>query len=228
MQMSGTEEPSRTNAAAAYEALRAEIVDGRLQPGQRLRTAALAERLGFSRTPIREALVLLEGEGLVKLEPRRGAVVRAFAGEDLMDLYEVRALLEAHAARRAAEHIGPADLQRLHELVALGEGRRTATRDDAEAQIGWNVEFHRVVCRAADSPRLLEALRAVAGIPLAFRTATWLDDAQRARSLASHREVADALSAGSAERAEAAMRMHLLGARDYLRELLRRSAASIA
>src|SRR3954470_23115713 len=228
MQMSLAEEPTRTNAAAAYEALRAEIVDGRLQPGQRLRTAALAERLGLSRTPIREALVLLEGEGLVRLEPRRGAVVRAFAGEDLMDLYEVRALLEAHAARRAAEHIDPADVRRLHELVALGEGRTTRTHSDAEAQIVWNVEFHRLVCRGADSPRLLEALRAVAGIPVAFRTATWLDEGQRARSLASHREVADALSARSPERAEAAMRGHLLAARDYLRELLRRSAAPMA
>src|SRR4051794_2855195 len=181
---------SPTNAEAAYESLRTAIVQGELQPGARLRTAALAEQLGLSRTPVREALVLLEAEGLVQLEPRRGAVVRAFADEDLIDLYEVRALLEAEAARRAAERIDVDALGQLTQLVARAEARRVAGQGDAEALVGWNVEFHGTVCAAAQSPRLLEALRAVAGIPVAYRLATWLDPAQRARSLAAHREVA--------------------------------------
>src|SRR6476619_6448544 len=67
-------------------------------PGQRLRTASLAKRFGSSRTPVREALVQLEGEGLVEIEPRRGALVRPFASADLIDLYEIRALLEPAAA----------------------------------------------------------------------------------------------------------------------------------
>jgi DNA-binding GntR family transcriptional regulator len=219
---------STTNAGMAYTALRDAIVAGDLKPGERLRTAALAELLDLSRTPIREALVQLEAEGLVRLEPRRGAVVRAFADDDLLDLYEVRAVLEAAAANRAAERIEAAQLQRLRVLVQLGERRKTRTRKDAEAQVAWNTEFHRIVCEAAQSPRLLEALRAVAGIPIAFRISTWLDPVQRARSLACHREIADALAARSPERAEAAMRMHVLGARDYLRELLGRPAASTA
>src|SRR5262249_59318784 len=93
---------SETSTTAAADALRDAIVDGRLQPGERLRTVALAESLNLSRTPVREALVQLEREGLVEIVPRRGAVVRAFANEDLLDLYEVRAVLEAAAARRAA------------------------------------------------------------------------------------------------------------------------------
>lgn len=201
-----------TSAIRVHDALRDAILGGEIAPGVRLRAEALAERFGTSRTPIREALLMLEREGLVANEPHRGAIVRAFDPADLLDLYEVRALIEPHAAARAATRIGREPLDRLHKLCALGERRRAAVAD----QIAYNEEFHAIVAAAADSPRLLTAMRAVAGIPREFRTAFWASEDQRAQSLFCHRELVRALEARQPELAEAVMRMHILGARDFL------------
>ena len=83
-------------------------------------------------------------------------------------------------------------------------------------QIAWNEEFHAIVIEAAGSPRLSAALRATAGIPRSFRSAFWRDEAHRAFSQTCHRELVSALAEGSAERAEAVMRMHILRAKDAL------------
>jgi len=205
---------SPTSSLRVSEELREAILSGEFGPGQRLRTATLAKRFGSSRTPVREALVQLEGEGLVDIEPRRGALVRPFASADLIDLYEVRVLLEPAAAARAAVLVTEDQLDRLHALVARSDargGRDTAAVDD---QIVWNEEFHATVIEAASSPRLSAALRATAGIPRSFRSAFWRDDAHRAFAQACHRELVSALLARSPERAEAVMRTHILHARD--------------
>src|SRR2546426_12550534 len=92
-------------SVAATELIREAIVDGRLAPGQRLKEEELARELGISRTPVREALLVLQSEGLVAAEPNRGATVRAHDAADLDDLHQLRALLEGYAARRAATRI---------------------------------------------------------------------------------------------------------------------------
>jgi DNA-binding GntR family transcriptional regulator len=205
-----------TSAIRVHDELRHAILDGQLAPGERLRAEALAERFGTSRTPVREALVMLEREGLVALQPNRGAVVRPFDAEDLLDLYDVRALIEPRAAARAATRIGPDALARLHELCRLAGRRGTSVAD----QIAYNEEFHRIIADAAQSPRLLAAMRGVAGIPRAFRAAFWANDQQRAQSLFCHRELVAALEGRRPELAEAVMRMHILGAREFLLEVV--------
>jgi DNA-binding GntR family transcriptional regulator len=205
-----------TSAVRVHDELRALILEGRLAPGERLRAEAVAERLGTSRTPVREALLMLEREGLVLVEPHRGAVVRAFDAADLLDLYEVRALIEPHAAHRAATRIELDPLARLGELCGLAE-RPQASVDE---QIAHNEEFHALIAAAAGSPRLLAALRAVAGIPHAFRAAFWADGEQREQSLFCHRELTRALTLRRPELAEVVMRMHILGARDFLLRVL--------
>src|SRR5690349_23549507 len=124
------------------------ILEGDLKPGQRLRAEALAQRFGTSRTPIREALLQLEAQGLVDVEPNRGAVVRAFDRDDLLDLYELRALLEPKAAALAAQRITEADVDRLEDLC------------EADDLIVANEAFHRIILEAAGSPRLTVAMRA--------------------------------------------------------------------
>src|SRR3954466_1230640 len=135
------------------------ILEGELKPGERLRAEALAQRFGTSRTPIREALLQLEAHGLVEGEPNRGAVVKTFARDDLRDLYEVRALIEPHAAARAATRISDDDIAQLQRLC------------DDEDQIVANEHFHRIILEAAGSPRLTVAMRAATGIPRSFRSA---------------------------------------------------------
>jgi DNA-binding GntR family transcriptional regulator len=207
---------SPTSSLRVSEELREAILSGEFEPGERLRTALLAKRFGSSRTPVREALVQLEGEGLVDIEPRRGALVRSFASADLIDLYEIRALLEPAAAARAAGRIEADRLDRLRALVALSDARGGRARGAIDDQIAWNQEFHAIVIEAAGSPRLSAALRATAGIPRTFRAAFWRDDEHRAFSQTCHRELVSALAARSAERAEAVMRMHILQAKDSL------------
>jgi DNA-binding GntR family transcriptional regulator len=202
-----------TSTGRVRDQLQHAILEGALKPGERLRAEALAQRYGTSRTPVREALLQLEAQGLVEVEPNRGAVVRAFDRADLLDLYEVRALLEPAAAARAARSIGPEDIARLAQLCDESEGA------SVEQLIAGNEEFHRIIGEAAGSPRLAVAMRAVAGIPRAFRAAFWHSDEQRAESLLCHRRLVTAFRTRDAALAEAVMRMHILGAIAFLEEV---------
>jgi DNA-binding GntR family transcriptional regulator len=213
-------EPSVTNAVRARDELREAILTGSLPPGSRLRAEPLAERLQTSRTPVREALIQLAREGLVDIEPRRGAVVRQFDTADLADLYDVRRLIEPHAARRAATRIGAPDVARLTHLCDRADARGAADDEAVEDQVALNEEFHRIIVAAAGSPRLEAALRAVAGIPRGFRAAFWHDDAQREQSLFCHRQIVHALERRQPRLAEAAMEMHIVGAIEFLAEVI--------
>jgi DNA-binding GntR family transcriptional regulator len=214
--------PPETSTTRVQDELRHAILDGQLAPGERLTAGALAARHGTSRTPVREALLLLEREGLVALEPHRGAVVRAFDAADVHDLYEVRALVEPHAAVRAATRIGPAPLARLREICCEAEAVPGAAPAAVATLIALNEELHGIVIQAAGSPRLEAALRAVAGVPRPFRAAFWRDPAQREQSLFCHRELVRALDARQPALAEAVMRMHILGAKEFLVEVTAR------
>ena len=182
------------------------ILEGDLKPGERLRAEALAQRFGTSRTPIREALLQLEAQGLVDVEPNRGAVVRSFDRDDLFDLYQLRALLEPRAAALATPRVSEQDIEALHALC------------EAEDHMAANEAFHRIILEAAGSPRLLDAMRAATGIPRTFRSVFWHDERQREESLMCHRRLVAAFNARDAELAEAVMRMHILGAIAFLEE----------
>jgi DNA-binding GntR family transcriptional regulator len=214
-----------TSTTRAYDELRAAILSGELEPGAPLRTAALAERHGTSRTPVREALVMLEKEGLVNLEPRRGAVVRGFATSDLIDLYELRVLVEPRAAELATERASTADHGRLRSLLTAQEALRGIEPAALLRHVELNSAFHAQILDLAGSDALLGAGRAAKGIPHAFRAAFYRDDEQRRFSLACHREILAAMAAGSADRAGTAMRIHMLSARDYLIEVMRENQA---
>jgi DNA-binding GntR family transcriptional regulator len=203
---------AETSAVRVRDQLQHAILEGVLKPGERLRAEALAQRFGTSRTPVREALLALQADGLVAVEPNRGAVVSAFDRDDLLDLYAVRALLEPAAAALAASRIGVDDVARLQELCDLADGAET------EDLIAYNEVFHRIIGEAAGSPRLAVAMRAVAGIPRAFRSVFWQSEEQRAESLLCHRRLVTALRSGDAPLAEAVMRMHILGAVAFLEE----------
>jgi DNA-binding GntR family transcriptional regulator len=213
-------EPGPTSTLRVRDKLQRDILTGALAPGERLRAEALAQRFGTSRTPVREALLSLAAEGLVEIEPHRGAVVRPFDAAGLVELYELRAVIEPYAAFRAAERIGEDALGLLEENCRTAERRGGADEPAIDDQIALNEEFHRVIVSAAESPRLEVALRSVAGIPRAFRTAFWRDDAQRTQSLFCHRELVRALRSRQAGLAEAVMRMHVLGAKEFLIEVI--------
>jgi DNA-binding GntR family transcriptional regulator len=152
------------------------IVSGALEPGQRLRAEALATHYGVSRIPVREALRSLEAAGWVKIKPRYGVYVAERSGEELAALFDVRAVLEAHVARRAAENRTEEDLDRLR--IAVDLSRRAAARDDGAALTGLSADFYATL-RVAAHNSVLEATVASLAKRARFYFATVADDLGR-------------------------------------------------
>jgi DNA-binding GntR family transcriptional regulator len=203
----------RNASAAATELIRLAIVDGRLAPGQRLKEEELAREFGISRTPVREALLVLQAEGLVDAMPNRGATVRAHTAQDLDDLYQLRALLEGFAARRAATRLSEAELAELHEscerFARLGE-------DDVREIVRENVDFHNTILEGAGSARLIEMTRKTVELPLVYKSYIWYSNDQLRISAHYHRQITRALAARDGDRAEMIMKEHVFEARDLL------------
>ena len=135
-----------------FENLREAIVEGRLKPGQRLMEVQLAEQLGVSRTPVREAIRKLELEGLVVMLPRKGAYVANMSLKDLIDVLEIRASLEGLAASLAAERTTDEDIKKLESIVE--EFKDGINESNVEALLRKDVEFHECIFKAANNKKL--------------------------------------------------------------------------
>lgn len=205
---------ARTASAAAADLIRQAVIDGRVAPGQRLKEEELAQQFGISRTPIREALLVLQTEGLLEAAPNRGATVRAYDAGELDEMYDLRALLEGHAARRAASR---ATAEQLAELRASCDRfSRLLGGDDLQALVVENNLFHGVILDAAASERLAGMVRQVVALPLVYKSYVWYSPAQASASLHSHLQLVTGLEQGDGQRAELVMREHVLEARDVL------------
>jgi DNA-binding GntR family transcriptional regulator len=142
-----------------YEELKSAIVDLRLAPGDPLREATLAEQLGVSKTPIREALTRLEQEGLVETTSFKGAMVTGYSRQDLIEIYELRELLENAAARAAAESMPDADRDRLRRICR--ESRKLKKGNDAAGLAALISEFPgRIEASVDEHEKILEAIAA--------------------------------------------------------------------
>ena len=210
----------RNASSAAAEAIRGAILDGRLGAGVRLKEGQLANDLGFSRTPVREALLILNAEGLIELTPNRGARVRTFAIEEIEDLYEMRALLEGFAARKAALRISPVRLKMLKASCVRFEKLRVV--EDPIGLVKENLFFHNTVLETAGSHRLSSMVKKVIELPLVYRSFIWYSPDQRLISEHYHKQLVHALETKDAERAELIMTEHVLEARDFLAMELRK------
>lgn len=204
---------ARTAAGAAADLIRQAIVDGRVAPGHRLKEEDLAQQLGISRTPVREALLVLQSEGLVEATPNRGATVRVYELSDLEDMYELRALLEGHAAARAATRVSP---EQLHELRASCSRFAGLLDGDVLPLVRENAVFHETILAAASSERLSTMVRQVVVMPLVYRSYSWYSSAQASASYHAHVQLVTALERHDAQRAELVMREHVYEARDVL------------
>lgn len=201
------------------ERLRALILTGEYGPEERLIEEQLAERLGVSRTPVRQALTMLEAEGLVEITPNRGATVCSFSIEDVWDIYDLRAVLEGHAARRAAGRIERRELERLRELAREMEGLPGQFDDHEEeirALVALNQEFHGTIVEASRNRRLERLINRTVEIPLMFKAFYWYTLHERTISNHYHRQILEALENGDADRAEIIMREHVYEGRDFV------------
>lgn len=197
--------------------LRRFILEGDLQPGARLQEIELAAQLGVSRTPVREALRELSSQGLVEILPNRGARVTRWSAKDLAEIYDLRSMLESHAAERAATRMSGPDVERLLALCGqMAACARRGHKHDLVQLSDLNGEFHSQILRAADSPRLATMLASIVQVPLVIRTFTRYSPEALDRSMSHHRELAAAIRAGAPEWAASVMRSHIIAARTVL------------
>ncbi len=192
----------------AYARILAAVRDGSLAPGTRIRESQMAEWLEMSRTPVRQAIQRLEGEGLLTMAPRAGLVVTTVDQELVEELYLMREVLEGTAARLAAESASRIELRLLEEMVAAEMKAKVDSRAAADA----NRRFHTLIYTAAKNRFLLKSLRALHD-SLALLGPSTLAKEERARQAArEHARIVKAIVARDPDTAEARMREHIRGA----------------
>lgn len=202
----------------AYRAIKAGIIGGAWPPGAPLREVELSQQIGVSRTPVREALRRLLGDGLVTFKPRQGASVATWSHGDLDEIFSLRAMLEAYAAEQAAARISTADLAELDRLAAAMKAAAGEGGDDMLQRIAAaNSAFHGLILSASGSRRLAALLHLLIELPLVMRTYHRYQADELRRSLNHHSEIVAALRAGDGDWAASVMRAHILAGRAALR-----------
>jgi DNA-binding GntR family transcriptional regulator len=200
------------------EAIEEEVATGRLKPGTHLDEIELAERFGVSRTPIREALSLLAGEGLVEIRPRRGAVVAQASTQRLVEMFEVMAELEAMCARLAARRITELDLQAManaHQRCEIAVQAK-----DPDAYFYANEEFHMVLYSASHNAFLADQARALQRKLRPYRRLQLRVRNRLQHSLQEHQNIMQALQDADAEGAVQATRSHVVVQGERFADLL--------
>lgn len=197
----------RTGAEIAEEAIRAAILDGRLAPGSELREAALGAQLGLSRTPIREALLALEGSGLVEMTRGRVARVSSRTPEELMDSYEVRAAVEGLAARLGAARLSDEVIRRLWESCERFE--RLLETEDASVLVKENQFFHGLIHANCGNSRIQPIARQLTELPLVYTAYAWYTADRRMLSHTQHCALTEAIEQRDQDAAQRIMEQHI-------------------
>jgi len=203
--MTSSDEPDLSQGGVAFAKLMAAIKDGVLRPGDRLREIDIAERFSLSRTPIREALRRLEAERIIEHRPRIGAIIRMLDQTEVVELYEMRLVLERTAAEMAAKHAMEAEVD---ALADLNKNITKAVHNPSRAA-AINQQFHRAIYLATRNRFLLESARALNNALLLLGPTTLADEARINTVVHQHNQIIDAISRGDIEAAGVASEAHL-------------------
>lgn len=149
-----------------YEELKRQILKGEIAPGHRMMEVELADDMGVSRTPVREAIRKLEKEGLVTIEPRKGAYASDISIKDMVDVLEVRQYLESLAAGMAATRITPEEKLQLQE--ATDAYKQAVGSEDTSEIIKWDENFHKIIVDCSGNKTLIQMISPGAGARAAF------------------------------------------------------------
>lgn len=190
-----------------FQTLRQAILRGKLQPGERLMEIHLAQQLGVSRTPVREAIRMLEQEGLVIMIPRKGAIVAEITKSDLEDVLEVRAALEELAVKKACRNISQEQLQELKK--AAGKFAASLQKEDLMACAQADVAFHEIISAATENRRLIQILNNIREQIYRYRLENLKDKSSHANLVEEHTAICRALEERSEEKASEAVRVHI-------------------
>ena len=197
-----------------YEELKMQILTGAIVPGTRMMEVELAKEIGVSRTPIREAIRKLEKEGLVTIEPRRGAYASQISTEDMVEILEVRQNMEGLAAFFAASRMTP---EQMNELKTVSESYNAAVKSgNMEDMIKHDTRFHRIIVESCNNKILVQMIEQLQELVLRFRY-IYYDNFRRAENMPEeHQTILEAIENGDADAARQAADIHI----DRLKDLI--------
>lgn len=190
-----------------FKYIKAQIITGQYNPGESLVESKLAEELGVSRTPIREAIRLLDLEGLVETTPNKGAVVLGISPKDVEDIYAIRQLVEGLAARWAAERITPSQLKEMQKTLDLMDFY--ANRQDLDEMADLDNKFHQLIFEASGSKILNLTLSNLHQYVQLARMESLKVPRRVENTLKEHRSILDSFIAKNPEKAEQALSRHV-------------------
>ena len=201
-------------ADRAYSHIRQDILRGQAPPGAHLKEEELALALGVSRSPVRDALRRLAGEGLVRIERDRGTYVTRFDADEIDEIFYLRAALEGYGAARAIKHLVPADLAALESLARDMEKLEHVRHLDLDRFSALNNAFHQRILAASRSARLNAMVSPLIDVPIVMlKQQSWRGKVNVAQSNAQHREIIAALSARDPIWARTRMQSHIISTR---------------
>lgn len=201
-----------------FESLREAIINSTLKPGERLMEVQLAEDMGVSRTPVREAIRKLELEGFVVMVPRKGAYVAGISLKDIADVFEIRTALEGLAAGLAAERITEEELEELERhLVKVNEYTET---NNLKALIEIDTAFHDILYKASRNDRLVQIISNLREQIQRFRTTSLAVPGRMKDTLLEHKELVEAISERNIEKAQALAQQHVENAENSMLEAI--------
>lgn len=208
---------SSSSAAQACAHIKAKVMTGAYASGMRLTEEQLANELGTSRTPVREAMRQLVAEGFLYFKPNSGTFVKAWTDAEVREIFDLRLLLESEVAAEAAVHIEPAQLRELATLQGDIESRGCDISEGNLARISvLNRRFHALLGAASRNTRLVAQLANCIEVPIVQKTFRQYDPQQLARSFHHHRELLDAFASKDREWAKWVMSCHIRSAKFVL------------
>lgn len=198
------------------ERLRNAIISGKLKPEDRLIENDIAEKMGVSRTPVREALRQLEIEGLAENVPRKGTVVKGLSKKDIMDIYEIREVLEGLAVRLACANMNEERLGRLKGKIA--EMKNSV--NDSDPSVYWKLheQFNDIILNASGNGRLVDQMKQIYEYLSKLRRSTKVMERRRKQAMEEHEAMLRAFENRDELTAEKLGRQHALNARNFLTE----------
>lgn len=203
------------------EVLRNAIKRGILEPGERLMEVQLAEELGISRTPVREAIRKLEQEGYVIMMPRRGTYVSSLSVHDVKEIFEIRSALETLAAVLATMRIEPEELDKLRALLTEIEGH--IENSNMDKIVATDIEFHGLLYQVSRNERLVAIISNLMEQLARFRTLSMSYPGRLQETLAEHRAMVEAIATGNEDAAREAAERHMEQAEETLLKAMRKN-----
>ncbi|HEY8500287.1 MAG TPA: GntR family transcriptional regulator [Clostridia bacterium] len=197
-----------------FEQLKDSILNGKYKHGDLLNEVKLAEEMGVSRTPVREALRQLELEGLVAYIPNKGVTVRGLSREDIKDIYQIRLMIEGMTARRAAENITEEELAELKEYIELEEFY--TGRDDVKQLSRLDSCFHETIYKACGSRLLTKTLKAFHHYAKSVRDISLSYHERAKKTYLEHKAIYEAIRDRDRELAEILMEQHVRNATAFM------------